>query len=453
MACKLPHTPLALIFLALLVGHTRSLDCTKPLFNHSLVLDKPVCLKLNQVCVDQNSFVLYSDPHNPTSTKFKGLPKYDVSKIFFDYYGIPDVWGVQRTYPAVVFRPATAGEETQELRKPTFSNCTVPIVLYESYVYTYGQILAKVLPALTAVRKYGQLEGVTLVFATLGMKLKSFHFDLLGHLSNYTLTTLSHMSSRLPEATPETYSKEQTHVRCFEELHLCKSSSSALTSRYSQPLWSSAQFLLNTYLPRMKEAPADFKSPGTLRVVFALRRRTRVNVRTILNLDAVLAWCNAYKPQQGYSKTVCISIKPTELVADLAVYQNADVVVGIHGSMLTNSLFMKQHSSVVEIRPFQFGGWANILLKDPLRAADNDSILWWGYNTMEAANSAPGDMEKFRRGASIVWPRDRHVIVNTTVLEHIFNKIVWVGRNVTKYNTVRKNLEYFYTDTLVPVKD
>ena len=56
---------------------------------------------------------------------------------------------------------------------------------------------------------------VTLVVDTLGMKLQPFHRFLLSPLSAYKVTTLSHLSSRLPLASTESYNPDGQHVRCF----------------------------------------------------------------------------------------------------------------------------------------------------------------------------------------------------------------------------------------------
>ena len=56
---------------------------------------------------------------------------------------------------------------------------------------------------------------MTIAVATLGMKLEPYHHFLLRPFSAHNVTTLSHMSARLPLDAPEPYTPDGTHVRCF----------------------------------------------------------------------------------------------------------------------------------------------------------------------------------------------------------------------------------------------
>lgn len=56
---------------------------------------------------------------------------------------------------------------------------------------------------------------LTLVVDTFGVKLQPFHRFLLSALSAFRVTTLSHMSSRMPLSRPERYNPDGQHVRCF----------------------------------------------------------------------------------------------------------------------------------------------------------------------------------------------------------------------------------------------
>jgi hypothetical protein len=56
---------------------------------------------------------------------------------------------------------------------------------------------------------------MTIAVATLGMRLEPYHHFLLRPFSAHNVTTLSHLSARLPLDTPEPYTPDGTHVRCF----------------------------------------------------------------------------------------------------------------------------------------------------------------------------------------------------------------------------------------------
>jgi hypothetical protein len=49
-------------------------------------------------------------------------------------------------------------------------------------------------------------------------------------------------------------------------------------------------------------------------------------------------------------------LDPRALLADVALLDEADVVVGLHGAQLFNALYMPAHKAMVEVRPYQFTG-------------------------------------------------------------------------------------------------
>lgn len=56
---------------------------------------------------------------------------------------------------------------------------------------------------------------LTVVVDTLGIRLQRLHRFLLSPLSAFRVTSLSHISSRMPLDRPEHYNPDGQHVRCF----------------------------------------------------------------------------------------------------------------------------------------------------------------------------------------------------------------------------------------------
>jgi hypothetical protein len=121
-----PHL-VALLALILGAGHAQRVLCPEPVELGANEALQELCQSLPKACVDQgDTFVLYSNQHNPRHPAFKGLPKIGPGDAHVDYFGFGDVWGTEFQYPSPLVRPATAGEETKELQEPQFSRWCAP---------------------------------------------------------------------------------------------------------------------------------------------------------------------------------------------------------------------------------------------------------------------------------------------------------------------------------------
>lgn len=98
------------------------------------------CQQLPRVCVDQSSYVLYDNRHNPRHELFGGLPPVQLKSISVNYLGFDDLWDTEIQHPNPVLRPASSEEESPDLSHPQFSSCTVPLVLYASRLYSHGDL-------------------------------------------------------------------------------------------------------------------------------------------------------------------------------------------------------------------------------------------------------------------------------------------------------------------------
>lgn len=432
-----------------------SLSCARPHFDPAKIHPaNPFCRQYNRVCLDQETYVLYGRAGLAPYNAFKRTSFVNGSRMKIDYYGVPDFWRAQRSYPEIIFRPRTAGEETPDLQRPTFSSCTLPVIMYSNYLAMYGEQFTRPFAFFSTLETKGGSDGnITIVLANMGMQLYGFLHTFLSHFSRYPIATFSTLSSRLPRNTPSNYTYEGAHVRCFERIFVCMLSNTVWPHNLSSPYWNSGQVLLRHYADKIPQAPAEYADSRALRVLFLDRLPTELDMRSILNIEELLAWCNSYRPPKNgsiqYSKAVCIKhVLGANISEDLSYLRETDILVGLHGSGLVNSFFMRKYSSLVEIRPWRFRRWPNIYLKKYTKERESDSIFWWGLNMDLEQNSRPGDLEKLKRGSRNTYARDRHVMVNATALGHIFNQIVEVGRNVTLYRQKRDSYQYYFNELL-----
>ncbi|KAF6254547.1 hypothetical protein COO60DRAFT_312524 [Scenedesmus sp. NREL 46B-D3] len=135
-------------------------------------------------------------------------------------------------------------------------------------------------------------------------------------------------------------------------------------------------------------------------------------------------------------------LDPRTLLADVALLDETDVLVGLHGGQLFNALYMPAHKALVEVRPHQFaGGWPDTYFKQPLASdekyADNgDGIFWFGIDTVNASNSKPGKWEAANSGCC--HPRDRHTRIEPAALEYVLRWVkavqcFWAGSHMVKH--------------------
>eukprot|EP00775_Hariotina_reticulata_P008998 gene8998-9171_t len=374
------------------------------------------CQAVPKVCVDQNVFVLYGNQHNPRHELFSQLPAVRPDNISIDYFGYGDLWGTSFAHPPQLVRPATGGEETQELRHPQFSRCTTPMVLYVDHLYMYGRFFASTVAVIHMMQQSQMLDRrLTIVLDTFGMQLEPFHHFLLAPFSAHEVTTLSYLSSRQQLEKPERYSPDGQHVRCFWQLLACQ----------------------------MGGAP---------QVLIAARPRSS-KLRTLLNQEQVWSWCNKFQPPRGvkhWNGTACLLHEfGRDHLSDVSYSSQADVLLGVHSDSLFNAFAMKQHSSLIEIRPFGHGMHHSHHLQH-LMTSDDDSIFWWGVDIVKKEHSTPGDLELQQRGASHSWPRERHSFIRLMALQYVMERIALTRHDVMTYNRFREKGQNHINDKLLP---
>lgn len=426
----------------------------------------PQCQQLSRVCVDHSVCVLYDNRPSPAAN---GLPRINGSHTVLNHPpGVDDTWGSSFLHPGPVLRPAApaASEETRELSHPSFSSCTVPLVIYADHLHSYPDFLINTAARLAMLQLNHTLDTrLTLVVDTFGLKLQPFHRFLLSPLSAFRVTTLSHLSSRMPLSKLERFNPDGQHVRCFRQLLLCQMRGSASSAARAlaqsapiqHPLWTTGQRVFSYYQRRLPPVDPSFTDSMKLKVLIAAPTRSD-NVRAVINQDQVWSWCSNFKPReevQAWAGTACLlhEFGKNSLLEDLVYVRQADVLLGLHDDSLYWAFFMQQHSSVVEIRPRGLAGpQADQHMKE-VTAGDGHSIWWWGIDIFDPAHSAPGSLEVQQRGDPRSWPKDRHVFVRLMALQHIFERIALSRGSPVTYSDYRQRQQHHITDLLEPAGD
>jgi Glycosyltransferase 61 len=243
-------------------------------------------------------------------------------------------------YDHVHQRPLFPGlEPTPDLQNPTFSNCTIPIILWARNLYNYahfwGDTLAWLAPALDRVTAY--YDNLQVVVATpYALQFPAHARNLLQPYSKLPVRTLASFSDR-----------GNAKDRCFSSLFVCVARGPTV------PAWPAGQ----VYVKRLRESSVVLRTKSKrLEVVFAVRFSKH---RQISNLAELLAECNGAAALR-LNATSEVSVHCTahvfgdDLKRDVDVAATADVLVGIHGANLANAFMLRAGASLLEIQPNEF---------------------------------------------------------------------------------------------------
>ncbi|GAX72882.1 hypothetical protein CEUSTIGMA_g337.t1 [Chlamydomonas eustigma] len=531
------------------------------------------CEMLSHVCIDQDRLVVYKPEHLPILGG--KVPWYSLYKgVAHDFQGVSDALHQQALLPDPMIRPRTTREQTHDLAHPEFSNCTVPVIFYLSYMFNVHEIFEKMfVPLWVATQRDAWDPRYSIIFQSLGQSLPSNLKLLSSFHTHQPPVTLSEASARLSNNLSAKFTIEGRHHRCFQTLGLCRfeqhwhwtTSWWDLRDGWEQPNWKAAKAFVDLYerrgmLPKIgpslpkpiNSAELELKSgkgqhgknkgwgssPSLLRVVLA--RRPGSPRRSILNSEEVIRWCNAWRPSKENVKVAgvkgnggdkgalkggqnamsayrsglraknstwlsqwwwgqnlwspasrggaesqvllhrngteggpsstdssgrsresrweglkgtyigaqCVAYDFEDLLLSASLMQQTDVLIGVHGAAMVNAIFMSRGASAIEIRPLGFVGfWPNHYLRRMLTITDqNQSVFWYGINVVNGSNSAPGKQEVDGVGADYLWKRDRHVRVETSILQRLFDEIAGVRGDPRAYARVAATSRHYLND-------
>ncbi|GAX84211.1 hypothetical protein CEUSTIGMA_g11634.t1 [Chlamydomonas eustigma] len=144
----------------------------------------------------------------------------------------------------------------------------------------------------------------------------------------------------------------------------------------------------------------------------------------------------------------CVSYSFEELHLNAALMQQTDVLIGVHGAALTNAVFMPKGSAVIEVKPLHFVGiWPNHYMRKMLTLTDqNQSVFWYGVNVVNPSNSKPGREESLNIPPHWIWQRDRHVRIETGVLQSLLDRIAGVDGDPLRYQALAAQWKHYLND-------
>ena len=256
-----------------------------------------------------------------------------------------------------------APEEVQA--RPTFSSCTVPLLVTTLWPNTLCEWFTRVPPALMHLLHHGILsKDLTILLHTpLKLPLKAFNVGTMRPFSNYEPVAFSEFSARRPASHPSKSTYERTHVRCFRRFLVWKANRDA----YRGKLPLTGKVVSNYYRPHFGLAPSFWsaaatalRSPVMPRLRVLIEQRAGAASRQLLRFDALIETCDASAREaegrgagaDGGFSFECrgFSFGSQPFVHELAVLDQTDVLVATHGSAEMNAVFMPDASSVVEVR-------------------------------------------------------------------------------------------------------
>jgi hypothetical protein len=314
-------------------------------------------LVLRNVCLVQETFVMFdadtADAH-PDGTH--AFPDLDVTGMPYWYrHASPEqvdavthatshphahpstVLGHQIKYAPIGARFAAANELDAS---PTFDNCTTPVIVYSQWIMNYAESYIRV-PTLLNKLKNVLGGGATLAPATpLKLPLDRFNKIQLAPFSKHKPVSFAELSALRRHNFSE-------HEACFSQVVVLKITSGAYAEL---PVAADA---IAAYYEPFPASPWRSTGDEVTRIVF--ESRPNRGMRQFINLNETLAACKENQQLECKRHTF-----GDEFKADVALMREADVLVAYHGAGEMNSLYMKPHSAILEIRGRGFGtthGW------------------------------------------------------------------------------------------------
>jgi hypothetical protein len=101
------------------------------------------CRILHDVCVDQG-VVIYQDTRYHPWTSDARLPQFNITDILWNtpsLLGIGDKWKAGKNrYQFPLSRPWHHMEESDDIRRPVFSNCTTPLLFFHHFPFNVAEV-------------------------------------------------------------------------------------------------------------------------------------------------------------------------------------------------------------------------------------------------------------------------------------------------------------------------
>ncbi|GIM05513.1 hypothetical protein Vretimale_9958, partial [Volvox reticuliferus] len=461
-------------------GHTKCSNPIPKINSSGNIFD---CLILRNVCLDQGVIIYQDSRYHPWTSEAR-LPHFNITDILWNtpsVLGIGDKWkSGKNRYQFPLMRPWHHMEESEDVRRPVFSNCTTPLHFFHHFPFNVAEVYRFAVNNIYFMQQRLHFfdDHITLVPGNPPMSaVPSFTRFWLQPFSKYAVTSMGALSQRWPAGSPPPPSAatgEGEAVRCFSRFIMCKITLKKPTAAF----FEAGQFVANYYADKAQPFTANYtqrltaevpledqQDDAVLKVVFAVRSKSHKDIgRMLLNEDELIERCNRQELTFPTDPTVSIfrrvrcfrHIFGVDNLYDMWLVRHADVLVGVHGSALTNAMFMRQGSSVIELRPYGFSGresWPNIYMKSQTR---NMEVFWFGIDVMNASLSSPGDfeadMQPIYTRAKGCLARDRNLIVPWKAMAHQLLNIAVASRNIWRYKVLRYSHSYYITHDIQPLE-
>ncbi|KAG2491284.1 hypothetical protein HYH03_010290 [Edaphochlamys debaryana] len=381
----------------------------------------------NDVCVEDEAIILY----DPQAVK-DGLPHHTGNATRLQRsLDVPDAVPFSHVHKVPFRLYIRYPSEQEAASKPKFSGCTVPVLMFSHWPHNYAEYVIRV-PA--TIHQFQVAKALSRNMSyVIGlppyMPPDTFNIELVRPFSNYEPAMWRDFSRPVPEGTPSNHTVEGVAVRCFERMIVGR----LLNGNY--PAAVEAADEIYEYYAAKPGGP-----PPKARVL--VEHRPYGGTRQFLHADELIRDCNSAPPFPGPDgrqiKVECqLHTFGSSLVGDLRAVGDADVLVAFHGAGAMNAAFMPRRSSLLEVRPREFGtthaGWPNIWQPMVAHQTRFEHFFFWGLCVEDPDLSPAGEPEKAGLEAGSFAARDRHVHLKWPMLKTPLERILQVKGSVELY--------------------
>ncbi|KAK9908475.1 hypothetical protein WJX75_008501 [Coccomyxa subellipsoidea] len=404
------------------------------------------CLVLYRVCLDQGSVVSFDPLYSPENPDHLTLPEFPVSDLTYNWPSAVTngdalgPGGSRLAFPSLTIRAGSHLD--RHLSTLNFSYCTVPLVMFSNWPTTYGEVVVRAPQRAYQWHSSGIVsEQVSYVVATPGGGgLPSFWAPMLAPFTRLGVSSLADFSARLPPGTPSNATNEGTALQCFQKVILCKLAAADFSHMYDVGQATRAHYAAASLIRNpagFPKAATEASGAASVSLNVLIEQRHGV-VRNFLNMDQLLRDCSDSEDLQGASVSCRSATFASDLAWNIAAVSTADILVTIHGSGSNNVIFMREGSTLVEVRPYKFGTespeWANTFIPK-VAEANGYRVQYIGLNIADEQLSRPGGYEANNTGSAdaATHARDRHVILPWEVLRQVLEMLLSVRGNHSAY--------------------
>ncbi|KAL4427723.1 hypothetical protein ABPG75_001812 [Micractinium tetrahymenae] len=127
----------------------------------------PLCRAYRQVCFDQQTVISFDPGHSPGNATSEPIPTVPIEEIDYAWAGTSEngdrFHNSLFKYAPLVFRPAAALEPSPDLQQPSFSACTVPVVMWSMWTHVFEELLSHSVARVWGLQGDGAMSKASLL--------------------------------------------------------------------------------------------------------------------------------------------------------------------------------------------------------------------------------------------------------------------------------------------------